>query len=104
MTVMPPSFQMTARNIVLYIWYDNEYGYSHQVRLAKYIAKVRRVLLLLADKLQVDIALQILVLVLVQVLDLKFTAIQPVSIENPSRYCNETDFFYVYFKENKEKI
>ena len=24
-------------------WYDNEYGYSHQViRLAKYIAKVRR--------------------------------------------------------------
>lgn len=32
-----------GRNIVLYIWYDNEYGYSHQViRLAKYIAKVRR--------------------------------------------------------------
>ncbi|WP_298238870.1 glyceraldehyde-3-phosphate dehydrogenase [uncultured Algibacter sp.] len=32
-----------AKNIVLYIWYDNEYGYSHQViRLAKYIAKVRR--------------------------------------------------------------
>ncbi len=30
-------------NIVMYIWYDNEYGYSHQViRLAKYIAKVRR--------------------------------------------------------------
>lgn len=30
-------------NIVLYVWYDNEYGYSHQViRLAKYIAKVRR--------------------------------------------------------------
>lgn len=29
--------------IVLYIWYDNEYGYSHQViRLAKYIAKVNR--------------------------------------------------------------
>ncbi len=29
--------------IVLYVWYDNEYGYSHQViRLAKYIAKVRR--------------------------------------------------------------
>lgn len=28
---------------VLYVWYDNEYGYSHQViRLAKYIAKVRR--------------------------------------------------------------
>jgi glyceraldehyde 3-phosphate dehydrogenase len=29
--------------IVLYIWYDNEYGYTHQViRLAKYISKVRR--------------------------------------------------------------
>lgn len=29
--------------VVLYIWYDNEYGYSHQVmRLAKHIAKVRR--------------------------------------------------------------
>jgi len=27
--------------IVLYVWYDNEYGYSHQViRLAKYISKV----------------------------------------------------------------
>lgn len=32
-----------GKNIVLYIWYDNEYGYCHQViRLAKYIAKVRR--------------------------------------------------------------
>ena len=32
-----------AETIVLYVWYDNEYGYSHQVmRLAKYIAKVRR--------------------------------------------------------------
>ena len=32
-----------GRNIVLYVWYDNEFGYSHQViRLAKYIAKVRR--------------------------------------------------------------
>ncbi|PWH82127.1 glyceraldehyde-3-phosphate dehydrogenase [Algibacter marinivivus] len=32
-----------GKNILLYIWYDNEYGYSHQViRLAKYIAKVRR--------------------------------------------------------------
>jgi len=31
-----------GKNIILYIWYDNEYGYSHQViRLAKYIAKVR---------------------------------------------------------------
>ena len=30
-------------SVVLYVWYDNEYGYSHQViRLAKYIAKVRR--------------------------------------------------------------
>ncbi|UZO79345.1 glyceraldehyde-3-phosphate dehydrogenase [Aquimarina sp. ERC-38] len=30
-------------NAVVYVWYDNEYGYSHQViRLAKYIAKVRR--------------------------------------------------------------
>ena len=29
--------------VVVYVWYDNEYGYSHQViRLAKYIAKVRR--------------------------------------------------------------
>ncbi|WP_036154952.1 glyceraldehyde-3-phosphate dehydrogenase [Maribacter forsetii] len=33
----------SGKNVVLYIWYDNEYGYSHQViRLAKYIAKVRR--------------------------------------------------------------
>ena len=32
-----------SENAVLYIWYDNEYGYSHQViRLAKYISKVRR--------------------------------------------------------------
>jgi glyceraldehyde 3-phosphate dehydrogenase len=32
-----------GKNIVLYIWYDNEFGYSQQViRLAKYIAKVRR--------------------------------------------------------------
>ncbi len=32
-----------GRNGVLYVWYDNEYGYSHQViRLAKYVAKVRR--------------------------------------------------------------
>ena len=32
-----------GKNTVLYVWYDNEYGYSHQViRLAKYIAKVRR--------------------------------------------------------------
>lgn len=32
-----------GNNLILYIWYDNEYGYSHQVmRLAKYISKVRR--------------------------------------------------------------
>lgn len=32
-----------GRNAVIYVWYDNEYGYSHQViRLAKYISKVRR--------------------------------------------------------------
>jgi glyceraldehyde 3-phosphate dehydrogenase len=32
-----------GKNIVLYVWYDNEYGYAQQViRLAKYIAKVRR--------------------------------------------------------------
>lgn len=31
-----------GENIVLYVWYDNEYGYSRQVmRLAKHIAKVR---------------------------------------------------------------
>jgi len=35
--------EKNGKNIILYIWYDNEYGYSHQViRLAKYIAKVRR--------------------------------------------------------------
>lgn len=32
-----------GKKAVIYVWYDNEYGYSHQViRLAKYIAKVRR--------------------------------------------------------------
>ena len=32
-----------GKNVVLYVWYDNEYGYSQQViRLAKHIAKVRR--------------------------------------------------------------
>ena len=32
-----------GRNIVLYVWYDNEYGYTRQVmRMAKHIAKVRR--------------------------------------------------------------
>lgn len=33
------------KNIVLYVWYDNEYGYTKQViRLAKYVAKVRRLI------------------------------------------------------------
>ena len=32
-----------GKSVVMYVWYDNEYGYSHQVmRLAKYIAEVRR--------------------------------------------------------------
>ncbi|MEM7087032.1 MAG: glyceraldehyde-3-phosphate dehydrogenase [Bacteroidota bacterium] len=32
-----------GKNAVIYVWYDNEYGYSHQViRLAKYISQVRR--------------------------------------------------------------
>ncbi len=32
-----------GKSVVLYTWYDNEYGYTKQViRLAKYIAKVRR--------------------------------------------------------------
>jgi glyceraldehyde 3-phosphate dehydrogenase len=32
-----------GKNAILYVWYDNEYGYSHQViRLAKHIAKVKR--------------------------------------------------------------
>lgn len=32
-----------GKNVLLYIWYDNEYGYTQQViRLAKYIAEVRR--------------------------------------------------------------
>ncbi|MCH9661645.1 MAG: glyceraldehyde-3-phosphate dehydrogenase [Bacteroidetes bacterium] len=32
-----------GKNAVIYVWYDNEYGYSHQViRLAKHISKVRR--------------------------------------------------------------
>jgi glyceraldehyde 3-phosphate dehydrogenase len=33
----------SGKNVILYVWYDNEYGYSHQViRLAKHISKVRR--------------------------------------------------------------
>ena len=32
-----------GKNVVLYVWYDNEYGYSRQVmRLAKHLAEVRR--------------------------------------------------------------
>jgi glyceraldehyde 3-phosphate dehydrogenase len=32
-----------GKNVVLYVWYDNEYGYTKQVmRLAKYISKVNR--------------------------------------------------------------
>lgn len=32
-----------GKSVVLYVWYDNEYGYTRQVmRLAKHIAKVRR--------------------------------------------------------------
>ena len=34
-----------GKNAVLYTWYDNEYGYTRQViRLAKHIAKVRRLI------------------------------------------------------------
>ncbi len=33
------------KNIVLYVWYDNEFGYTKQViRLAKHVAKVRRLI------------------------------------------------------------
>ena len=32
-----------GKNVVLYVWYDNEYGYTRQViRLSKYISQVRR--------------------------------------------------------------
>jgi glyceraldehyde 3-phosphate dehydrogenase len=32
-----------GKHVVLYVWYDNEYGYTRQViRLAKHLAKVRR--------------------------------------------------------------
>lgn len=34
-----------GKNVVLYAWYDNEFGYTKQViRLAKYVAKVRRLI------------------------------------------------------------
>jgi len=40
-TILSPD----KKNIVLYTWYDNEFGYTKQViRLAKYIAKVRRLI------------------------------------------------------------
>ncbi len=33
------------KNVVLYVWYDNEFGYTKQViRLAKYFARVRRLI------------------------------------------------------------
>ncbi|MFT5667311.1 MAG: glyceraldehyde 3-phosphate dehydrogenase [Vicingaceae bacterium] len=33
------------KNVVLYVWYDNEFGYTKQViRLAKYFAQVRRLI------------------------------------------------------------
>src|SRR5690554_3671213 len=33
------------KNVILYTWYDNEFGYTKQViRLAKYVAKVRRLI------------------------------------------------------------
>ena len=47
-TTAPSIFDSEAtitdnETVVLYIWYDNEYGYTHQViRLAKYISDVRR--------------------------------------------------------------
>ncbi len=32
-----------GKNVLLYVWYDNEFGYVHQViRLAKHVGKVRR--------------------------------------------------------------
>lgn len=34
-----------GKNIVLYVWYDNEFGYTKQViRLAKYVSKVQRLI------------------------------------------------------------
>ncbi len=47
-TTAPSIFDSEAtitdnETVVLYVWYDNEYGYTHQViRLAKYISDVRR--------------------------------------------------------------
>ena len=32
-----------GKSVVLYVWYDNEYGYTHQViRLAKYISELKK--------------------------------------------------------------
>jgi glyceraldehyde 3-phosphate dehydrogenase len=42
-----PSTKVSAdgKSVVMYVWYDNEYGYTCQVvRLAKHIAKVRRLM------------------------------------------------------------
>ena len=40
-TILSPD----GKNVVLYTWYDNEFGYTKQViRLAKYVAKVRRLI------------------------------------------------------------
>ena len=40
-----------GNDVVLYTWYDNEFGYTKQViRLAKLIAKVRRLILLMELK------------------------------------------------------
>ena len=34
-----------GKSVVLYVWYDNEFGYTKQViRLAKFVAKVRRLI------------------------------------------------------------
>jgi glyceraldehyde 3-phosphate dehydrogenase len=34
-----------GKNVVLYVWYDNEFGYTKQViRLAKYMCKVNRLI------------------------------------------------------------
>ena len=47
-TTAPSIFDSEAtitddETVVIYVWYDNEYGYTHQViRLAKYISNVRR--------------------------------------------------------------
>ena len=43
LTPLLPSFPKDNKSAVLYVWYDNEYGYSRQViRYAKYLADVIR--------------------------------------------------------------